>query len=148
MPPLVRHQPKGYAAPPEPVPWYEAVFAYVLVMPGVLVWFVGIPVTISYWDCTGEEGGLRCRINGELLQSSTGAYGGIVAAAAICFGVSMLCAVLVQLLMRRLHFLVVWAIALLGSVSGIVGYLAIAGAHRHPLGTAAPTLTGGRGQNQ
>ncbi len=137
MPPLVRRQPKQHAAPQVAVPWYEPTVAYLLVMPGVLVWFVGIPVLISYWECTGA-GNFRCSLNGELLQPTSGQYGGIVAAAAICLGLSLLGAALVQLLVRKLHFLLVWAIAALASTASIVGYMVIAGYIGTPWGQLLP----------
>ena len=55
MPPLVRPKPTHYAAPQDPVPWWEGVVAYLILVPGVIIWAVGIPVFLGLWGCSGSD---------------------------------------------------------------------------------------------
>ena len=102
---LVRKFPKGHAVPQPKVPWYETVVAYVILVPAVISWFVGAPLIISYWSCSGSSGGV-CT-SADLLRSSTGSYTGIIVTAAFAYLVAIACAVVVQLFVRKLHFLLV-----------------------------------------
>jgi hypothetical protein len=40
------------------VPWYEAVVAYVILVPAVISWFVGAVLLVSYWSCSENSSGM------------------------------------------------------------------------------------------
>ena len=130
--PLVRKFPKSANTPPPYVPWWEPVVPYVLMIPGVLTWFVGGAVFVGYWTCAGNDTA-EC-VSTDLLRSSTGDYTGIVRTVATCYAVSMICAVLVQLTVRKLHFLIVWAMALICSVTAIYAFMVLNGIVGTPWG--------------
>jgi hypothetical protein len=69
-----------------------------------------------------------------VLQSSTGTYGGIFWSAAVLLGLSLAAAVLVQLTVRKLHFLLVWATAALSFGLSVLAYGVLAGHVATPWG--------------
>lgn len=124
---LVRRFPKGHAIPQPKVPWYESVVAYLILIPAVLSWFVGGPLLLTYWSCSG---GARGFCSSDLLASSTGSYTGIVVAAAVTYLLALSFALATQFTVRKLHFVLVWSFALgclltsaygLGVLSGMAG---------------------------
>ena len=133
---LVRKFPKGHAIPPPKVPWYEAVVAYVILVPAVLSWFVGGALLVSYWSCSGTTGGV-CT-SADLLRSSTGSYTGIVLTAAFAYVVAICCAVAVQLTVRKLHFLLVWGIAVVCVAASWYAYGVLSGLYPTPWGHLIP----------
>lgn len=130
VPPLVRHFPTGLAMVQPKVPWYEPTVAYLIVIPAVIVWFLSIPLNIVYSQCLDP---VQCS-SADLLESTTESYVGIVWSAAALHAVAIICAVVVQLTMRKLHFLIVWAIALLCLGSSVLAYGIISGAVGTPWG--------------
>ncbi len=133
---LVRKFPKGHAVPQPRVPWYEAVVAYVILVPAVLSWFVGAALIVSYWSCSGSSAGV-CT-SGDLLRSSTGSYTGIVLTAAVAYFVAVCCAVAVQITVRKLNFLLVWALALLCLAASWYAYGVLSGLYPTPWGHLIP----------
>lgn len=133
---LVRTFPKGHAQPPPNVPWYEATLTYLVMLPGVVVWFVAWPLVIGYWPCT-EELSDAC-VGGDVLKSSTGAYGAIVAVAAAALAVSFLAAVAAQLTVRKLFFPLVWMIAIVSLVSSFYAYAVMSALLPTPWGHLIP----------
>jgi hypothetical protein len=133
---LVRKFPKGHAVPPPRVPWYEATIAYLILLPAVLSWFVGFYLLVSYWSCTGESAGV-CTAT-DLLRSSTGSYTGIVVTALLAYVTALCCAVAVQLTVRKLHFLLVWGIALLCLATSWYAYGVLSGLYPTPAGRLIP----------
>jgi hypothetical protein len=123
--PLVRKFPKSANTPPPYVPWWEPVVPYLLLTPGVLTWFVGGVVFAGYWACA-DENSPGC-VSVDLLRSSTGDYTGIVRTVAVCYAVSVICAVLVQLTVRKLHFAIVWVMAGLCTATAITAVLILNG---------------------
>ena len=130
MPPLVRQFPTGVAMVQPHVPWYEATVAYLLLVPAVLLWFVTVPLAVAYSECLGLT---SCGTK-DVLQSSTGTYGGIFWSAAVLLGLSLAAAVLVQLTVRKLHFLLVWATAALSFGLSVLAYGVLAGHVATPWG--------------
>ncbi len=117
MPPLVRHQPRTYAAPPVPVPWWETLVAYVLVALGVVICTLSFFFAISLLGCeesaTGECTDLTAKIdNGTVSAVRTGIFALLGLAALLCIGVHFLAG--------RLHFALVWVIAALPPIIGVV----------------------------
>ena len=133
---LVRKFPKGHAVPQPRVPWYEAVVAYVILVPAALSWFVGAALMVSYWSCSASSAGV-CT-SADLLRSSTGSYTGIVLTAALAYVVAICCAVAVQVTVRKLHFLLVWALALLCVVASWYAYGVLSGLYPTPWGHLIP----------
>lgn len=133
---LVRKFPKGHAIPQPKVPWYESVFAYVILAPAVLSWFVGGALIVSYWSCSQGSGGV-CT-SADLLQSSTGSYTGIVLTAAFLYFVALCCAIAVQLTVRKLHFLLVWGLALMCVAATWYAYGILSGLYPTPWGHLIP----------
>jgi hypothetical protein len=133
---LVRKFPKGHAVPQPRVPWYEAVVAYVILVPAVLSWFVGAALIVSYWSCSDSSAGV-CT-SGDLLRSSTGSYTGIVLTAAFAYLVAVCCAVTVQITVRKLNFLLVWALALLCVAASWYAYGVLSGLYPTPWGHLIP----------
>lgn len=134
--PLVRKFPKGHAIAPPNVPWYEAVVAYLVLVPAVISWFVGALLLVSYWSCSENSTGV-CT-SADLLRSSTGSYTGIVLTAAFCYLVAVCCAVAVQLTVRKLHFLLVWALALVCLAMSWYAYGVLSGLYSTPWGHLIP----------
>lgn len=122
--PLVRHQPKGYAAPPIPVPWYEATIAYLLIVPGVLTWPIGIILCFTESTC---DGNVVEQCSGLSLVSTTGSMTGILHTVEVLYALAFLGATATQLLMRKLHFSIVWSLALLTLVVSFLAIAVIAG---------------------
>jgi hypothetical protein len=133
---LVRKFPKGHAIPQPKVPWYEAVVAYVILVPAVLSWFVGVVLLVSYWSCPESSGG-PC-IGADLLRSSTGSYTGIVLTAAFCYLVAITCAVAVQLTVRKLFFPLVWGLSLVCVAASWYAYGVLSGLYPTPWGHLIP----------
>jgi hypothetical protein len=133
---LVRKFPKGHAIPQPKVPWYEAVVAYIILVPAVLSWFVGAALIVSYWSCSRSSGGV-CT-SADLLQSSTGSYTGIVLTAALLYFVALSCAIAVQLTVRKLHFLLVWGLALMCVAASWYAYGVLSGLYPTPWGHLIP----------
>jgi hypothetical protein len=133
---LVRKFPKGHAIPQPKVPWYEAVGAYVILTPAVLSWFVGATLLLSYWSCSENSGGV-CT-SADLLRSSTSAYTGIVVTAAFAYFVALCCAIAVQLTVRKLHFLLVWGLALVCVAASWYAFGALSGLYPTPWGHLIP----------
>jgi hypothetical protein len=133
---LVRKFPKGHAVPQPRVPWYEAVVAYVILVPAVLSWFVGAALIVSYWSCSDSSASV-CT-SGDLLRSSTGSYTGIVLTAAFAYVVAVSCAVTVQITVRKLNFLLVWALALLCVAASWYAYGVLSGLYPTPWGHLIP----------
>jgi len=129
---LVRKFPQGHAIEQPRVPWYEAVVSYVILMPAVITWFFSVPLLISYWACLGD-GAVACAAS-DLLRSSTGSYTGIVVTAALALVVAIVCAVVVQLTVRKLHFVLVWVIAVVGLAASIYAYAVLSGLAGTPWG--------------
>lgn len=129
---LVRTYPKGHAAPPPKVPWYEATVAYLILLPAVILSFVTGPLLVGYWPCTGN-GSVAC-IGGDVLPSSTGSYDGIVAVAAVALFVAIMAAIVVQFTVRKLYFPLVWLIALMSLLATIYAYAVLSGAISTPWG--------------
>lgn len=133
MPPLVRPKPTRYAAPTDhPVPWWEGVVAYVILVPGVIIWAAGLPVFLGLWGCAGEQEAV-CLGVADLLATS-GNQGAIIRTAAACYVLALVAMVLVQLLVGRLHFALVWALAILVPVLGVLGYAIMTGGLGTPWG--------------
>ncbi|HJU96817.1 MAG TPA: hypothetical protein VJ644_02480 [Jiangellaceae bacterium] len=132
---LVRKFPKGHAIPPPKVPWYEATVAYLLLVPAAITWFLNIPLIVSYWACAGAEGFCSDQ---DLLESSTGSYTGIVLVAVICMIVALGCAIAVQLTVRKLHFVLVWTLAIGCLLASIYAYAVMSGLARTPWGHLIP----------
>jgi len=128
VPPLVRKKRKGYAAPQEPVPWWEGVVAYLILVPGILVWAVGLPVFLGLWGCAGSDDAACLGV--DQLLATSGDQGAIVRLAALCYLLAIIAAVVVQLTVGRLHFAIVWGLAVsvlvlsglgIGIISGLLG---------------------------
>jgi hypothetical protein len=133
---LIRKFPKGHAVPPPHVPWYEAVVAYLILIPAVISWFVGVFLLVSYWSCSEASAGV-CT-SSDLLRSSTGSYTGIVLTAAFAYVVAICCAVAVQLSVRKLYFLLVWGMALLCLAASWFAYGVLSGLYPTPWGHLIP----------
>lgn len=129
---LVRKFPRGHAIEQPKVPWYEAVVSYVILMPAVITWFLSVPLLISYWECLGD-GAAACSTS-DLLRSSTGSYTAIFVTAALALVVALACAVVVQVAVRKLYFVLVWAIAVVGLVASIYAYAVLSGLAGTPWG--------------
>jgi hypothetical protein len=132
---LVRKFPQGHAIPPPKVPWYEATVAYVLLIPAAITWFLTVPLIVSYWACAGADG--FCS-DADLLQSSTGSYTGIVAVSALSKIIALSCAIAVQLTVRKLHFVLVWGLAIGCLVASVYAYAVMSGLARTPWGHLIP----------
>jgi hypothetical protein len=132
MPPLVRPKAKRYAAPTDPVPWWEGVVAYLILVPGVLVWAVGLPVFMGLWGCAGEQEAVCLGVD-DLLATS-GNQGAIIRTAAACYALALVAAILVQVMVGRLHFAIVWTLALLVPVLSVIGYGIMTGGLGTPWG--------------
>ena len=132
MPPLVRHKPKRYAAPTDPVPWWEGVVAYLILVPGVILWAVGLPVFLGFWGCAGSKNAACLGID-DLLQT-TGNQAAIIRTAAACYFFALVAMVLVQLLVGRLHYLLVWALAISVPALSVLGYAIMTGGVGTPWG--------------
>jgi hypothetical protein len=132
---LVRKFPKGHAIPQPKVPWYEATVAYLLLIPAVITWFLTIPLIVSYWTCAGADG--FCS-DADLLQSSTGSYTGIVAVSALSMIIALSCAVAVQLTVRKLHFVLVWVLAIGCLLTSVYAYAVMSGLAGTPWGHLIP----------
>jgi hypothetical protein len=140
--PLIRKFPKTLATPPPDVPWWEVVVPYVLMLPGILTWFVGIPVSIGYWACAGKITQEGCGGN-DLLRSSTGSYNGIVRTLIACYLLALVCAAVAQLTMKKLHFALVWALALVTTAASVAAFMIVTGIIGTPWGKLYdPKLTG------
>ena len=133
---LVRSFPKGHAVPPPKVPWYEATVTYLILLPGVILWFIGVPLLIGYWPCTSEAS-VAC-IGGDVLRSSTGSYSAIVAVGAASFFFSFAAAVVAQFTVRKLFFPLVWLVALASLLGSVYGYAVMSGMLRTPWGHLIP----------
>ncbi len=133
---LVRTFPKGHAVPAPHVPWYEATFAYLILVPAAILWFVTGPLVIGYWPCTGD-GSAEC-IGGEVLKSSTGSYDAIVAVAAIALAIAIGAAVGTQFTVRKLFFPLVWLISLLSLAASVYAYSVMSGLAPTPWGHLIP----------
>jgi hypothetical protein len=133
---LVRRFPKGHAIPQPKVPWYEATVAYLILVPAVISWFVGATLMVSYWSCSGNSGGV-CT-SADLLPSSTGSYTGIILTAAFAYLVALCCAIAVQLSIRKLHFLLVWGLALVCLATSWYAYGVLSGLFATPWGHLIP----------
>jgi hypothetical protein len=131
--PLIRRFPKTLATLPPEVSWWESVVAYLLVMPGILSWFVGIPVALGYWACAGQVTQLGCGGN-DLLLSTTGTYTGIVRTLFGCYLLALVSAAAVQLTVRKLHFALVWMLALASTATSVVALLVVMGLIGTPWG--------------
>ena len=134
VPPLVRHFEKGLARVQPHVPWYEATFAYLLVVPGVLGMFVSIPLTLNYIECTDPG---QCS-PADALWPSSGSYTGILWTAGVLLSFAVLAAALVQLTVRKLHFALVWLLALSCNGFSLLAYLVISGGIGTPWGRLVP----------
>jgi hypothetical protein len=132
---LVRKFPKGHAIPPPKVPWYEATVAYLLLVPAAITWFITIPLIVSYWACAGADG--FCS-DADLLQSSTGSYTAIVAVSVLSMIIALSCAIAVQLTVRKLHFVLVWGLAVGCLVASVYAYAVMSGLARTPWGHLIP----------
>ncbi|MGH3923218.1 MAG: hypothetical protein ACRDTT_10175 [Pseudonocardiaceae bacterium] len=132
---LVRKFPTGHAMPQPKVPWYEATVAYLLLVPAAITWFLTIPLLINYWACAGADG--FCSQD-DLLQSSTGSYTGIVVVAVVSMIVALSCAIAVQFTVRKLHFVLVWVLALGCLLASIYAYGVLSGLARTPWGHLIP----------
>ena len=130
--PLVRKFPKLANTPPPYVPWWEPIVPYILLLPGVLTWFVGGAVFMGYWACAGDDTA-DC-VSVDLLRSSTGEYTGIVRTVAVLYAVSAICAVLVQLTVRKLHFAIVWTMAATCTATAIAAIMILNGVIGTPWG--------------
>jgi hypothetical protein len=131
--PLVRKFPKTLATLPPEVSWWEAVVAYTLVMPGIMSWFVGIPVALGYWACNDQVTQTGCGGN-DLLRSTTGSYTGIIRTLVGCYLVALVGAAAVQLTVRKLHFALVWVLALVSTAASVVALLVVMGLIGTPWG--------------
>jgi hypothetical protein len=132
MPPLVRRKPTRYAAPTEPVPWWEGVVAYLVLVPGVIVWAVGIPVFLGFWGCAGSKN-VACLGVDDLLHTS-GNEAAIIRTAAACYLLALVAMVLVQVYVGRLHFAFVWLLATSVPVLSVLGYAIMTGGVGTPWG--------------
>ncbi|MGH8824087.1 MAG: hypothetical protein ACRDVN_06385 [Jiangellaceae bacterium] len=132
---LVRKFPTGHAMPQPKVPWYEATVAYLLLVPAAITWFLIIPLIVSYWACAGAEG--VCS-DEDLLASSTGSYTGIVVVSVLSMIVALSCAIVVQLTVRKLHFVLVWALAMGCMLASFYAYAVMSGLARTPWGHLIP----------
>jgi hypothetical protein len=132
MPPLLRHKQKRYAAPTDPVPWWEGAVAYLILVPGVIVWAVGLPVFLGFYGCSGSKDAACLGID-ELLQTS-GNQSAIIYTAAACYVLALVAMVLVQLLVGKLHFLLVWALAISVPLLSALGYAIMTGGVGTPWG--------------
>lgn len=124
MPPLVRHQPKGYAAPQIPVPWYEATVAYLLLAPGVLTWPIGLILYLTQSSC---EGTVVEQCSGLSLVSTTGSLTGILHTVQVLYLLGFLGMTATQFTMRKLHFVIVWSLAAFTLVVSLLAIAVIAG---------------------
>lgn len=132
MPPLVRPKPTRYAAPTEPVPWWEGVVAYLILVPGVIVWAVGLPVFLGFWGCAGSKDAACLGVDD--LLNTTGNQAMIIRTAAVCYLLALVAMVLVQLLVGRLHFAIVWLLAISVPVLSVLGYAIMTGGVGTPWG--------------
>ena len=132
MPPLLRAKPKRYAAPQDPVPWWEGVVAYVILVPGVITWAVGVPVFLGLWGCSGSQDAACLGV--DQLLATSGDQGAIIRTAAACYVLALIAMVLVQLGVGRLHFAIVWTLALLVPVLSVLGYGIMSGGLGTPWG--------------
>jgi len=132
VPPLLRAKPKSYAAPQEPVPWWEGVVAYLILTPAVIMLVVGLPLFLGLWSCIGTDDGACLGVD-QVVASSVNP-GAVIRAAATCYLLVFLGALAVQLTVGRLHFVLVWTIAALVLVLGVLGYGIISGSIDTPWG--------------
>jgi hypothetical protein len=112
------------------------VVAYIILVPPVLSWFVSAALIVSYWSCSDSSASV-CT-SGDLLRSSTGSYTGIVLTAAFAYVVAVSCAVTVQITVRGLNFLLVWALALLCVAASWYAYGVLSGLYPTPWGHLIP----------
>lgn len=133
---LVRTFPKGHAAPPPSVPWYEATVAYLILAPAAILSFVTGALVAGYFPCTG--GGSSACIGGDVLASSTGSYDGIEFTAATSLLVAFIAAIVVQFTVRKLYFVLVWLIALVSLAATMYSYAVLSGALGTPWGRLIP----------
>jgi hypothetical protein len=131
MAPLVRHRPKGYAAPQTPVPWYEATVAYLIVVPGVLTWPIGLILYLTQSACQ-DSTAEQC--SGLSLVSTTGSLTGILHVVQVLYVLAFLGATATQLTMRKLHYVIVWSIALFTLVCSLLAIGVITGVVDTPWG--------------
>jgi fumarate reductase subunit C len=117
MPPLLRRQPKRYAAPPIPVPWWEPLVAYLLVLVGAITCALAFFFSISLMGCENEP--YACP---DLTQSVLdGTVGAVRTGVQVLLGLALLAAIAVGFLAGRLHFALVWLLAAFTVVVGVVG---------------------------
>jgi hypothetical protein len=131
--PLVRKFPKTTATPPPEVPWWEVVVPYVLIMPGILSWFVGIPVALGYLSCGGDVPQQGCG-GADLLRSTTGTYNGIIRTLIVLYAVAVVCAIAMQLTVRKLHFALVWVMAAVTTAASVAAFMIVSGVIGTPWG--------------
>jgi len=114
------------------VPWYEATIAYLILLPGILTWFLGIPLALLYSECVPDA--VQCAASDGLV-STTGSYTGIFVFTIAIYVVAVASAVAVQLTVRKLHFSIVWGIAGVSLIASILAYSIMSGAIGTPWGT-------------
>ena len=104
----VRKFPEVHAIPRTKVPWCETVAPYLILVPAMLSWYLGVMLMVGYWSCQ-KTPGEPC-ISEILSGSNTGSYGEIVLTAAFFYLVAVCCAVAVHRIILRRHVLLVWAL--------------------------------------
>jgi hypothetical protein len=116
MPPLLRRQPKRYAAPPEPVPWWETLVAYLLVLVAAILCSLAFFFSMSLMGCENEP--YACP---DLTRSALdGTVGEVRTGVQVLLGLALVAAIAVGWLAGRLHFALVWAVAAFTVVVGVV----------------------------
>lgn len=130
MPPLFRRQPKRYAAPPEPVPWWETLVAYLLVLVAAVMCALAFFFSMSLMGCENEP--YACP---DLTRSVLdGTVGAVRTGVQLLLGLALAAAIAVSVLAGRLHFVLVWALAAVPVVVGVLSLGWSTGAMGSPWG--------------
>ena len=114
--PLVRQQPTRYAAPPEPVPWWESLVAYLLILAAAVVCILAFFFSMSLMGCEGNA--YNCP---DLTQSvQDGTVHDIRIAIQLLLGLALLIGVSIHFIAGKVHYAIVWPVAALPLVIGVL----------------------------
>jgi hypothetical protein len=114
------------------VPWWEGAVAYLILVPALIVLVMGLPLFLSLWSCVGSDNAACLGV--DELVASAGNPGAVINAAAGCYLLAVVAAITVQLLVGRLHFVLVWTLALCVLGLSALGYAIISGTIGTPWG--------------
>jgi len=114
--PLVRQQPTRYAAPPEPIPWWEPLVAYVLVLAAAVLCILAFFFSMSLMGC--ESNANNCP---DLTQSVLdGTVRDVRVAIQLLLGLAVVIGISIHFLAGKLHYAIVWPLAALPLVIGLL----------------------------